>query len=112
MNLIIDQGNTSVKVALFENDKICEVKSFDNSELEAFKSYICEVSYRKAIYSSVSLQNEEIKRVISEKVSDFIILTHHTKLPISIEYATPQTLGVDRIAGAMFPPLYTPSEFI
>ena len=101
MNLIIDQGNTSVKVALFENDKICEVKSFDNSELEAFKSYICEVSYRKAIYSSVSLQNEEIKRVISEKVSDFITLTHHTKLPISIEYATPQTLGVDRIAGAV-----------
>ena len=101
MNLIIDQGNTSVKVALFENDKVCEVRSFENSSIDELKNYITHLNYQSAIYSSVSLQNEEIKRVISEKVPNFITLSHQTKLPIAIEYVTPHTLGVDRIAGAV-----------
>ena len=101
MNLIIDQGNTSVKVALFENDKVFEVRSFENTLIDELKNYITHLNYQSAIYSSVSLQNEEIKRAISEKSPNFITLSHQTKLPIAIEYATPHTLGVDRIAGAV-----------
>lgn len=101
MNLIIDQGNTSVKVALFEDDEILEVRTFENSSVEALKSYIENLSYRGAIYSSVSLQNDELIALLSKNESEFIILNHQTKLPITIEYATPHTLGVDRIAGAV-----------
>ena len=101
MNLIIDQGNTSVKVAHFKDDEICKVTIFDNSEVDALKSYIKASSYRRAIYSSVSLKNEELIDLISKSVPDFILLSHETKLPIEVEYATPQTLGVDRIAGAV-----------
>lgn len=101
MNLIIDQGNTSVKIALFDNEKISEIKTFSLTSKEAIKSYLKGLDYQKAIYSSVSLQDEELLTIISEYKSDNIILTHQTKLPITIEYATPHTLGVDRIAGAV-----------
>ena len=101
MNLIIDQGNTSVKVAHFKGDEICKVTIFDNSEVDALKSYIKASSYSRAIYSSVSFKNEELINLISNSLADFILLNHETKLPIKVEYATPQTLGVDRIAGAV-----------
>ena len=101
MNLIIDQGNTSVKVAHFNDGEICKVTTFDNSEVDALKNYIKASQYGSAIYSSVSSKNEELIDLISKSVSNFIVLNHQTKLPITIEYATPQTLGVDRIAGAV-----------
>ena len=101
MNLIIDQGNTSVKVAHFNDDEISKVIIFDNSEIDALKNHIKGLCYSRAIYSSVSSKNEELISLISNSVPDFIILSHETKLPIKVEYATPQTLGVDRIAGAV-----------
>ena len=101
MNLIIDQGNTSVKVAHFNGDEICKVTIFDNSEIDALKNYIKGSCYSRAIYSSVSSKNEELIALISNTIPDFIVLNHETSLPIEIEYTTPQTLGVDRIAGAV-----------
>ena len=101
MNLIIDQGNTTTKIALFDDDKIREIKTFANSSEEAVKQYIESLSFCEAICSSVSSQNNELLNILSERVPKFIRLNHSTPLPIQIEYETPQTLGVDRIAGAV-----------
>ena len=101
MNLIIDQGNTSVKIALFNGSEILKMATFENSLTEEMKDYILGLEFNNAIYSSVSKQNEELENLLSGRVSKVVKLNYKTPLPIEVEYATPQTLGVDRIAGAV-----------
>ena len=101
MNLIIDQGNTSVKIALFNGREILKMATFENSLTEAIKDYSLGLEFNNAIYSSVSKQNEELVNLLSGRVSKVVILNYKTPLPIEVEYATPQTLGTDRVAGAV-----------
>ncbi len=101
MNLIIDQGNTSVKIALFDGREILKMATFENSLIEEIRNYILGLEFSNAIYSSVSKQNEEFVNLLSSRVSKFVTLNYQTPLPIEVEYATPQTLGVDRVAGAV-----------
>ncbi len=101
MNLVIDIGNTLIKYAVFENNKIL----FDEySESGLFLSKVKELFelYPKIGHSLISsvgaLQGKE-----QDIVSLFCrvhVLTSESKVPFKNSYATPQTLGMDRIAVA------------
>lgn len=102
MNLVIDEGNTTVKVAVFENkeepEEVFTYKSPDTREIiEAIRKH----PIKSGIYSTVSAYNSTLVEQIKKKIPQVIILTHATPLPIKINYGTPDTLGVDRIAGAV-----------
>ena len=101
MNLIIDQGNTSVKIALFQEGEILKMATFENSRSEEIKNYILALEFSNAIYSSVSKRDDGLVKILSGRVSTVVTLNYQTPLPIDVEYATPQTLGVDRVAGAV-----------
>ncbi|MCM4166922.1 Type III pantothenate kinase [Arenibacter antarcticus] len=99
MNLIIDAGNTLVKMAVFKD---CDIVSHRKIPLKDFANNVKSVfsefrNIQNAIISTVgSLSQEEI-----EMVSVFCrvhLLSHVTKTPFKNSYATPQTLGVDRVA--------------
>ncbi|KPM32667.1 Type III pantothenate kinase [Croceitalea dokdonensis DOKDO 023] len=99
MNLVVDIGNTRIKQAVFEKGKLLYQHQFEASQfLEKTKS-VFEVypNITDAIISSVKpLQNKEV-----ELLSLFCkvhVLSASSKLPFFNEYATPQSLGVDRIA--------------
>jgi type III pantothenate kinase len=83
-SLAIDVGNTRVKVALFEDG--------------VMRSYtVCEDGLLpEADCSIVSLTGERPKWL----PENCIELNHRLKMPISLDYATPETLGSDRIAAA------------
>ena len=99
MNLIIDVGNSYVKLAIFKGStlKHKEVVEIDNV-IEGVnilkKKY---TSIKKAIISSVGKLNKADIKIIS-KSFDLMILDSNVKLPFKNLYATPKTLGVDRIA--------------
>jgi type III pantothenate kinase len=99
MNLIIDVGNTLIKFAVFQGDKILEKKTVTSEEaLETFKKIIKDYrSIEKAIVSSVGKLEKSVLDSIKEKL-DVLILDKDTELPFKNHYKTPQTLGVDRIA--------------
>jgi type III pantothenate kinase len=98
MNLIIDVGNTRIKTAVFDNSKLIHnesitEESFVSEAIEAIKKYQC----ANAIISSVgSLKKLEIAKLHAE--INLIELDYNTKVPFANKYATPKTLGVDRIA--------------
>ncbi len=94
MNLVIDIGNTRVKTATFLGDKPGEVNSFSN-EVE-LKSFLSHHSFDSAIVSSVSVDGKAILKEINAPKK--FLLTHLLPLPIQNQYATPETLGSDRIA--------------
>ena len=98
MNLIIDVGNTRIKTAVFDDSKLIHNESitndsFDYTVVEIIKKFQC----TNAIISSVgSLKKTQIAKLPAE--INLIELDYNTKVPFVNKYATPKTLGVDRIA--------------
>ena len=98
MNLIIDIGNSSAKLAVIEENTVlkkitCTGKSIANNVKKLRKEYII----KNCIISSVS-EFDMAKLKGFEGINNVIQLNHHTKIPFVNEYNSPSTLGVDRIA--------------
>ncbi|TYP97881.1 type III pantothenate kinase [Tenacibaculum adriaticum] len=98
MNLIIDVGNTRVKAAVFEKDSLIELFVFEKSKIVSeIKKIISNHKISSAIISSVAkLSDFKLQKL--HQILDLVELSHQTKVPFKNKYATPKTLGVDRIA--------------
>jgi type III pantothenate kinase len=109
MLLTIDVGNSRIKVAVFEHNKQLNFLIFEPKEAlknfeNIFKKYF---QIQKIILSSVGKLDKEVIDYIKNQYPTEII-THKSKFPFTNLYATPETLGIDRMvlaAGAtlMFP---------
>lgn len=100
MNLIVDAGNTYVKVAVFQEDKMLLHESFKK---ELFQKKIKKIlkehtEIDQMITSSVTKFSDSTKEFLKTLRIKVHKLTHKTKVPFQNNYATPETLGVDRIA--------------
>lgn len=101
-SLTIDQGNSTSKVCVFENDKIVNAYRFDTLTIEDLCNVIEEYDVHNVVYCSVArLDVRLIESLRYTLKGDLIVLTHETPLPIEIEYDTPNTLGLDRIAAVV-----------
>ena len=98
MNLIIDAGNTRVKVAVFEQSTLIEALVIDRKRLlSEIKKIVKKHKISNGILSSVSFIPE--KKVEKLKyLLNLVVLSSSTKVPFINLYETPETLGVDRIA--------------
>ncbi len=95
MNLVVDSGNTRIKVGLFNGSELIQKESFfDLSEL---KKFIGSVNSDHVLVSSVNHDPTEILSWSSSKGKK-ISLTPSLPLPVRVAYLTPSTLGVDRVA--------------
>ena len=92
--ITIDEGNTSVKLALFENNQMVFRKSDFNLEFVKVLLSQCD----RLIISTVK-KNTLFKSLFSSKYT--ISLNPFTPLPITNCYKTPHSLGNDRIALAV-----------
>ncbi len=99
MNLVIDSGNTSVKLAVFLKKELLwltntDKDGFHDAVKEVF-TYFPDVSH--AMVASVGSLSKKDLNVLAVfcKVQ---LLTSVAKVPFKNSYASPQTLGVDRIA--------------
>lgn len=98
MNLVIDIGNTKVKVAVFELDIIITtVVCEEINLLKELKRISNQYAIERSIVSSVKDINEEYLEEL-QKLPFLITLNTDTLLPFTNLYATPSTLGNDRIA--------------
>ena len=99
MNLIIDAGNTLLKLAVFENGTLLHVESHKVVRLIKGIKGIFD-KYPKiewAIVSSVvHLDAKDINALTI--FCNVHVLGPSSKIPFKNSYATPQTLGVDRMA--------------
>lgn len=99
MNLIIDSGNTFTKIAIFENKDIVHIESVSELNIAIIKNI--ETKFQKithSIYSTVSEYNVEVVKYLQN--SKFHIdFSHKTEIPFINTYKTPETIGLDRLAG-------------
>ncbi|MCM4156670.1 type III pantothenate kinase [Gramella sp. AN32] len=99
MNLVVDIGNTLVKTAVFQNNKLLEKRTFSKEKFS--KEFdIIQKNYpliTKCIISSVSKDDEKFQNKLKANYKTFF-LDDRVKLPFQNGYATPNSLGKDRIA--------------
>ena len=102
MNLVLDLGNTSGKLALFDGQELVQLVRLSPGELagglrNAFETH---TNIEAAIISSVINHPSYIEELIRERCT-LTVLNPDTPLPITNDYATPATLGRDRLAAAV-----------
>lgn len=101
MHIIIDVGNTRIKVAVYEQNKELEHFVFVQKEaLKNFERIINKYSnIRNSVISSVGKLNSAILNYLQSH-TNLQIITHETPFPFKNLYATPKTLGIDRMVVA------------
>ena len=95
-SLVIDIGNSRIKMALFEKDQLLDEQSVDS--LEEMTDYCREIEFEKCLVSSVRFSKTQIQTSLP---FPFFFLDHDTPTPLVNGYATPKTLGLDRLAAAV-----------
>lgn len=95
-NLVIDIGNSRIKSALFEKGGLVREDFFSTLE-EAIDDWKA-LDFQHCIVSSVRFGEDELKQWLS---FPFRFLSNATPIPLVNGYATPQTLGLDRLAAAV-----------
>ena len=98
MNLIIDIGNTLVKVYLFKNDQIISKKILDEvSLIDYIKSISKDYYIEKIICSSVTKSYKIQLNKIFKKINYYELSDKDLQIPFYNNYKTKSSLGQDRI---------------
>lgn len=97
--LIIDIGNSSAKVALFEKDTLVESFHAEHDELHYLLAEKAgDTSITSAIVSSVIPLGEAVEEAIASLPYPCLRMSAKLKMPFRIAYKTLETLGPDRLA--------------
>jgi type III pantothenate kinase len=99
-NLIIDWGNTRVKVAVFKKDMLIQQSVFNELSPEILVKEVTDFESMHTLLCSVSHRSDELEHFLKRQSKQLIKLSHHTPLPLKVAYLTPKTLGYDRLANA------------
>jgi len=98
-NLIIDEGNSRCKAYVFENNAIVARETGSEISNELLTSLVSQHNVSKII--STSTRRAEFELPTELPPISHVRFNAQTKLPITIDYKTPETLGRDRIAAAV-----------
>ncbi len=99
MNLVIDIGNTTGKIAVCEGTEIIESAVYQKITIREVSYFITAYNELKgAIFSSVANHSRELIDYLDSTFDPFLELNNHTDLPLKNKYKTRETLGYDRIA--------------
>jgi type III pantothenate kinase len=94
--IAIDLGNTTAKFGVFVNGVMMEKKV--GVIYESLAASVNKFCPNNVIISSV---NQKVEELVNNITAPVLVLNHHTPIPISNKYATPETLGRDRLAAVV-----------
>ncbi len=101
MNVVVDIGNTLVKIAVFESDRLVAQRCAERLLPSMIDALTAGAPVRGAILAStrgeVTAETELLRRLARRTV----VFTAGTPVPIRNAYRTPATLGRDRLAAAV-----------
>ncbi|GAA4455491.1 type III pantothenate kinase [Nibrella saemangeumensis] len=119
MNLVVDWGNSSLKLGWFEGSVLTESRyhvSPDNFRDLLRQQVRNGRQPDQVIVSSTSRPGEELRAQVAElgetitETTHWLIFDNTTSVPVSIDYDTPLTLGTDRVAAGVGATVLFPGE--
>ncbi len=100
MNLVIDRGNTRLKMAIFDGSTLVDIRVCDALTDEFLKDLKAHFPLEKAIFCSVAGNDEPIIAILRRHFPEMLQMPHGLKFPISCDYDL-RLVGADRIAAAV-----------
>ncbi|MDR3309552.1 MAG: type III pantothenate kinase [Tannerella sp.] len=110
MNLVIDQGNTRLKAAVFDGDKIVKVIITDADDIQWMQDLCHRFKLDKGIMSSVGDTSDKLLEMLRIKLTQFVWFDDTTCVPLQVAYKA--ELGRDRLAAAVGARYLRPDENI
>ncbi|MFK7796975.1 MAG: type III pantothenate kinase [Aureispira sp.] len=102
MNVCLDIGNTQLKIGYYQEQGLLEeVQVVPDWQLANLEQKLKEKNIKRAIISSVQQEDKALLQYLKEQLEQVHVLSTKLSLPIVIDYATPTTLGNDRLAVAV-----------
>jgi len=105
MLLVIDVGNTQVKLAVFEQNTLLDINRVPHSEWKIVVEYYLKLFSKidALVVASVGNVNKKDFFEYNSRLK-VMFISHDSKFPFTNSYSTPKTLGIDRMvlaAGAV-----------
>ena len=97
MTLCFDFGNTRMKCAVFDGRALKEVLVLENDNDDTIQSILSKYQPTKSILSSVINHNHTIEKILAAS-TQFHLLNHLSKYPVTTPVGKPETIGADRLA--------------
>jgi type III pantothenate kinase len=104
MILTIDQGNTCIKVAIFEDDELINSIIAQNLSEESFFNFISNNNFSKIIYSSVAKMPDFMEKFCQDKAQSIksFVKTSNGVNKLGDVYGFYENLGSDLLSAAIF----------
>lgn len=103
-NLTIDRGNTAIKAAIWDGKRLIDELTLrhDAETCRRIRKFIAGYDISGAIGCSVDKTHINwLRPLVSDQCHTVIELGPDTRVPITNGYATPSSLGADRLAAAV-----------
>jgi type III pantothenate kinase len=100
MNLVFDIGNTHTKTGLFDRGRLLESQRLETITRDALRLILEKHLPEAVLVSSVGKNEKLLFESVGKDLKNLVFLDHTLPMPLKISYATPETLGHDRIAAA------------
>ncbi|MFC0517994.1 type III pantothenate kinase [Mucilaginibacter angelicae] len=99
-SLVIDIGNTLIKIAVFKLDEMLEANQYEAIDMPVLDALLYKYNPVKAIISSVKKNTEAWQAGLGQKIP---LIHFNTLMTSGINncYLTPETLGPDRLAAVI-----------
>ena len=101
MNLIVDIGNTLVKLAVFDGGRIVAQRCVERLHPSMLEELFAAWPVRRAVVASTRGEVDEVADLLRPRVEYLLEFSSQTPVPIGNAYLTPETLGRDRLAAAV-----------
>lgn len=98
MNLVIDEGNTRTKIAVFRSSIPEDIRIISRDVDDCLHDLLNAYPVKACIFSSVAKNSALRTDYLCKEIPLFIRFDRQTKVPVTVDYRTPATLGADRIA--------------
>lgn len=88
-------------MGVFIKEVLQEVKYYEHGQVNEILKYCYHHRPKAAILSSTAVMDSELIEGLKEIINFFLVLDEKTAIPMEYDYHTPETLGKDRLAGAV-----------
>ena len=99
LKLIIDIGNSLVKIGLYKDKNKVRITQFKNINLTKVQDFVQNEMITRTILSSVRKIDKDLLEII--KYYKALSLDDNLSIPIRVNYKNPDALGRDRLAGVI-----------
>ena len=97
MNLVLDVGNSLLKIALFEKSELIQKFKFSGNYKRNIEDIISKYKVTHSIISNVGRIDDSIINILKES-TNLLLVSNQLKIPFKNLYKSKNTLGQDRLA--------------